>query len=263
MAVQKKIKKIALLVSLILSSALPVYAQTQQMTGTTVVNSTQQTSNPNSQRFLSRGEAVHQTVQTFDLRKKNADFINDCLNHLDECFFAFTAATRYYQVSLNPLKLYPDVSSVYAYADDINLATMLGLVHGNVDEKNSPFYPRAYMTRIQALKVVLGAAKMMDWREKFELVRDLGNEDSLRAQTTIFKDVDAQKDDTWWYPRYVNFALDSGVIDAGEYFRPDEPITAAEYQYLLQKTLKESVTNHAAKNSKTQPSGNSSRQAVY
>ena len=263
MAVQKKIKKIALLVSLILSSALPVYAQTQQMTGATVVNSTQQTSNPNSQRFLSRGEAVHQTVQTFDLRKKNADFINDCLNHLDECFFVFTAATRYYQVSLNPLKLYPDVSSVYAYADDINLATMLGLVHGNVDEKNSPFYPRAYMTRIQALKVVLGAAKMMDWREKFELVRDLGNEDSLRAQTTIFKDVDAQKDDTWWYPRYVNFALDSGVIDAGEYFRPDEPITAAEYQYLLQKTLKESVTNHAAKNSKTQPSGNSSRQAVY
>ena len=134
--------------------------------------------------------------------------------------------TRYDQISLSgPMQLYPDVPEAYMYADDINLATMLGLVHGNIEVKKSPFNPRAYMSRIHALKVILGAAGLIDWREKFELVRDLGNEDALRTQTSPFSDVTAMRDDSWWYPRYVNFALDSGIVDAGQYFRPDEPIT--------------------------------------
>lgn len=211
--------------------------------------------------YVSRGLAVHQVVETFNLKQKNAAFIADCLLHLDECFFVFTAMSRYDDVSLEPLRLYPDVPDAYSYAADINLATMLGLVHGNIDLKGSPFYPRSYMTRIQALKVVLGSAGMMDWREKFELIRDLGNEDALRNQTSEFADVNALRDDTWWYPRYVNFALDTGVVDAGEYFRPDEPITEQEYNDMLQRALKESAT-YNAKNSKNQARGNSSQQTV-
>ena len=197
------------------------------------------------QTFLTRGEAMHHVVETFGLRDKNAKFIGNCLLHLDECFFVFTAMTRYDQVSLEPLRLYPDVPEAYLYSSDVNLATMLGLVHGNIDEKGSPFYPRAYMTRIHALKVVLGAAELMDWREKFELVRDLGNEDALRNETSLFGDVNALRDDSWWYPRYVNFALDAGIIDAAAEFKPNEPITALEYNDMLQRALKKSVEIHA------------------
>ncbi len=120
------------------------------------------------------------------------------------------------------------------------------------------------MTRIQALKVVLGAADLMDWREKFELIRDLGNEDALRDQISPFADVNALRDDSWWYPRYVNFALDTGIIDAGEYFRPDEPITEQEYNGMLQRALIKSATfhSHTAKDPQNQPPGNSSQQTA-
>ncbi len=247
MAVLKKIKIYLLLTTLSLGSIPLTYAESSANTGL----------------FITRGEAVHDIVDTFDLKTKNAQFIKQCLDHLDECFFVFTAMTRYYQVSLDPMQLYPDVTYAYRYASDINIATMLGLVHGNIDEKNSPFYPRSYMTRIQALKVILGAADLMDWREKFELVRDLGNEDALRNQTSPFKDVSALPNDTWWYPRYVNFALDVGIIDAGQYFRPDEAITNAEFRDMLTRALKESETFHAATNPQAQPSADSSQQALH
>ncbi|MFO0780898.1 MAG: S-layer homology domain-containing protein [Candidatus Gracilibacteria bacterium] len=214
-----------------------------------------------SNKYLTRGEAVHEAVEALDLQKKNAVFIADCLAHLDECFFVFTAMTRFDGVTLDPLRLYPDVSPAYAYSEDIHLATMLGLVHGNIDVKGSPFSPRAYMSRIQALKVILGAASLMEWREKFELIRDLGNEDALRDQTSSFADVNGLREESWWYPRYVNFALDIGVVDAGEYFRPDEPVTRDEYEAMLQKALKKSSSYHVQR-PQDQSRRNSSQQAV-
>lgn len=222
-----------------------------------------------SKTFVTRGEAIHELVDTFDLRHKEATFIGDCILHLDECFFVFSSMTRYDQLSLTPLQLYPDVPPAYKYADDINLATMLSLVHGNIEMEKSPFYPRVYMTRIHALKVILGAGDLLQWREKFELVRDLGNEDVLRSQTTVFSDVNALGDDTWWYPRYVNFALDTGIVDPGKKFRPDEPITADEYQTMLQRALKKSETylngQDTQQTQQTQQTGqrtDSSQQAV-
>ena len=256
MAMMKKIKISALLLSLAFSSTPLANAESLFKTG----SPSSMTSS--GQTYITRGEAVHKMVQTFDLADKNATFITDCMAHLDECFFVFTAMTRFDGVTLDPLRLYPDVSPAYSYEKDIHLATMLGLVHGNIDIKGSPFYPRAYLTRIQALKILLGAGDLMAWREKFELVRDLGNEDALRNQTSLFKDVNALREDSWWYPRYVNFALDKGVIDAGEYFRPDEPITVAEYDNMLQRALIESKISHADQNSQTQSPGNSIQQAV-
>lgn len=248
MAVMKKTQTTILFLALSLSIIQVSYAQNITKDPVTT--------------FISRGQAVHEVVDTFDLRQKNTKFIGDCMSHLDECFFVFTTMSRYDQVSLEPLRLYPDVPQPYFYYNDINLATMLGLVHGNIELKGSPFYPRAYLSRIHALKIVLGAAGLMDWREKFELVRDLGSEDALRGETSLFADVNAIGDETWWYPRYVNFALDDGIIDAGKYFRPDEPITVAEYRDMLHRALIKSQQLHDQGSSKNQSSGNSSQQAV-
>jgi len=252
MAAMKKIQTTLLFLALTLSIVPTSFAESFQ---------TQEASIPLT-TFISRGQAVHEVVDTFDLKQKNAKFIGDCLQHLDECFFVFTTMSRYDQMSLDPMRLYPDVPEAYMYSNDINVATMLGLVHGNIEVKGSPFHPRAYLSRIHALKVVLGAAGLMDWREKFELVRDLGDEDTLRNEKSSFADVNALRDDSWWYPRYVNFALDDGIIDAGEYFRPDEPITVGEYRDMLQRALVKSQQLNGQTGSKNQPSGNSSQQTV-
>lgn len=248
----KKLKNFISLATLVLSlMPFSVLAQTAE-------------ESQNFGSFVPRGLAIHELVQTFALREKNADFIGKCMENLNDCFFTFAAMTRFNGMQLEPLRLYPDVSEAYSYAGDIHLATMLGLVHGNIEIKGSPFYPRAYMTRIQALKVVLGAAELMDWREKFELVRDLGNEDDLRYQKTPFSDVTGLREDSWWYPRYVNFAVDFGLVDrpvdAGpsetKTFHPDEPITEREYNDMLARTLKRSLKKSSAlsvQNANTSP----------
>ncbi|MFA5830186.1 MAG: S-layer homology domain-containing protein [Candidatus Gracilibacteria bacterium] len=197
----------------------------------------QTTQAASTQNYLSRGEIVSRTVQAFDLRNKQKSFIQSCLTHLDQCFFAFTGMSRF-SIKLEPdLVLYPDVSVAYSYYDDVNLATMLGIVHGYIDEKESPFYPRSFMTRMEALKVILGASKLLDWKERFELVASLGGEENLEQQMTSFADVKGTGDH-WWYPRYVNLALEKGIIDQDKSFRPNEYITEGEFQNMLDKAQK-------------------------
>ncbi len=192
--------------------------------------------------YLTRGEVVSGIVQAFDLKNREKKYFEDCLSHIQECFFVFSGLSRFQNMQFMPLVLYPDVSVAYRYYEDINLATMLGLVHGYIDEKESPFHPRALMSRIEALKVVLGAAHLMDWKERFELIAALGNEDLLKQQKTPFNDVSAENAVTWWYPRYVNFALDEGIVDHGRVFRPDEFITAAELREMFDRAQNRAKT---------------------
>ncbi len=174
-----------------------------------------------SYEYISRGEAVSKIVQTFELQNREKHFLNDCFLHLEDCFFVFGAMSHFDTISFQPLVLYPDVAAGYRFYDDIVIATMLGLVHGYLDEKNSPFHPRALLTRIHALKIILGAARLLPWKEKFEIA--------------------TQTDDyTWWYPRYINFARESGFFDPriDNMFRPDEPITEEEFENFIQRALK-------------------------
>lgn len=187
-----------------------------------------------SAHFLSRGEVVAQVTETFDLKNKHKDFIEACFVNLDDCFFVFSAMTDFDAIQFHPIILYPDVSVAYRYYDDITIATMLGLVHGYLDEDQSPFHPRALMSRIEALKVVLGARGFLDWKERFEMMATLG-EDGLRSQKTIFNDVSAENPAHWWYPRYVNFAFERGIIKSTMYFRPDEFITDAELNEMIDR----------------------------
>lgn len=172
-----------------------------------------------SLQYISRGAAVSKIVQAFDLQSREKSFLNDCFLHLEDCFFVFGAMSHFDAISFQPLVIYPDVTSGYRFYDEIIIATMLGLVHGHLEEKNSPFHPRAAMTRIHAMKVILGAAKLLPWKERFEIA----------VQTNDY---------TWWYPRYVNFARESGFIEEEKAFQPDEPITEKEFENLLQHALK-------------------------
>ncbi len=184
-----------------------------------------------SAQYVSRGEAVSRVVQAFDLQNKEKPFLNDCFLHLEDCFFVFGAMSHFDAIRFQPLVIYPDVVAGYRFYDEIITATMLGLVHGHLEEKNSPFHPRAAMTRIHALKVILGAAKLLPWKEKFEIAAQMGNENAFWKQKTAFED------HTWWYPRYMNFARESGFTENEKSFRPDEPITEEEFENFLQKAI--------------------------
>ncbi len=181
-------------------------------------------------KLMTRGEAVNRIVEAFSLKTAKAAYLADCLAHADECFFVFSAMSDFDGISFEPLRLYPDVNENFRYYEAINTASMLGLVHGYLNEEDTPFKPEAAITRIQALKVLLASADLMQWKEQFELTGE--------TPDLPFNDVDLENPSTWWYPRYLDFALKAGIIGADETFRPDEPVTLGELAEMVDNALR-------------------------
>lgn len=189
-------------------------------------------------KYVTRGELIHEVIDKLNLKATKADFLADCLQHKEFCLFNFTAMSLYNGITLDPnLILYPDVSPDTKYYDDINIGTMLGLVTGMVDTKDSPFMPESPITRIQSLKIILGAIDAVKPLYKFELIKQLGGYDKLVSQASRFKDVDPRVSYMWWYPRYTNFAVANGIIKANKIFRPDDNISVGELDSMLKNTL--------------------------
>ena len=184
----------------------------------------------NVDNLVTRGEAVHEVVTAFDLANKQKNFIKDCLFHLDECFFAFSARSDYDEIRFQPLILYPDVFPAYKYYKDINLASMLGVVQGYLDFKKTPFKPEDPVSRVQALKILLVAANLVPWKEQFEL-----SQAEMTTKLVAAADI-TRNEDKWWYARYLNFALDSGIITEEELGLPDEQINRSKLQDMIEKT---------------------------
>lgn len=183
---------------------------------------------------LTRGEAVQRVVDFFDLEVSHAKLLKSCFLVPDECFFAFTAMSDFDGISFDPLTLYPDVKSGNKYADAINTATILGIVRGHINIDQTPFYPNHYLTRIQALKVILGATEQLPWKEKFEMEDDYWNKQSLDKKYWV-ADIDPNSEDQWWYGRYAAFALDAGIIQDQKYLRPNDAITGEELTELMER----------------------------
>ena len=118
---------------------------------------------------LSRGKAIEMMVDYFDLEAQNQSFLHDCKLDPGTCLFAFSARTNFDDFRLDPLILYPDVYPAYRYYEAINVASMLDLASGYYMEADSPFRPEQPITKVETLKLVMGASGLMDWKEKFEL----------------------------------------------------------------------------------------------
>lgn len=178
-----------------------------------------------------RGEAVSMIMESFDVRRKNSNFVNLCLLHVHDCFFTFAAQSDFDEIMFAPLRLYPDVNEKVRYYDSINLASMMGLVHGYISEDSTPFKPEVVITRIQALKIIFGAAEALKWKEKFELA-----EEDLLPVSFVYENTftDVQNEDSmWWYHRYLRFALESSILEPSANFRPDEPVTMSELNAMI------------------------------
>lgn len=187
--------------------------------------------------ILPRGKFLAEVLEIFDLKNRQAQYLESCRNNPDFCFFVFSAQSRFNDIRFSPnIILYPDVYPAHPYYDAIVTGTMLGLLEGYTGEPESPFRPDQPITRIEALKVILGAAKLLDWKDRSELKNELGGEPFLQAQATPFRDVDARISHMWWYPRYVNFAYLTNIIPDKNLFHPDDLVTYQEFLQMVQRT---------------------------
>ncbi len=177
---------------------------------------------------INRGEVVYNVVHSFDLDKKQKKFIGMCMSSLPECFFAFSARSDFDGIMFAPLILYPDVFPAHPYYSEINIASMVGIVQGFLNFDKTPFLPQEPATIIQAIKIVLGGADLMSWKEKFEL-----SEEEKKPKLALLSSIGDEK---WWYARYLDFALDAGIISEQDYSMPDEAITGEHLRTIITNT---------------------------
>lgn len=187
---------------------------------------------------VTRGELVKIVIDSFDLRLREAGFLDSCYSHKEFCLFNFIAMSSFDDIVLETeMTLYPDVPPEHPYSDYINDATVLGLVNGYLNVENSPFMPDNPVSRIQALKVILGAADLVPNKYEFELANKLGGYAELLSQFSFFADIDAKISSMWWMPRYVNFAVENGIVEDADHFFPHDEITLHELNDWIMRTL--------------------------
>jgi len=188
--------------------------------------------------FVKRGDVVNRVVSEFGIKDSRKDYIENCYDYREFCFFLFSGQTSFNGFTLEPdIILYPDIPKTSPYYESVTIATMLGLVSGYADEPSTPFKPDDYITRIQALRIILAANQLVKPLYKFELVQILGSIDKISAQYSYFDDVDPSIPSMWWYPRFTNFAFENGIVAVVKNFRPDEFITQSELDSMLQNTI--------------------------
>lgn len=223
---------------------------------------------------VTRGEIMVYMVEEFDLDESYVDLIELCYENFEDCMSIFLIYSNFDDVILDteggPLggsggtdlfgfinqkllgrskaaslfdfgttQLFPDVDPRNPYSYAINVGTIISVVHGYYSEETSPFKPYSIIRRVEAVKVILGSVGLMDWLYYDELEALLGGEEGIEAQQTPFADVTPTRDYMWWYPRYLELGCEVDMYDCvpGSNFRPDEYVTEAEIQDMIDRLL--------------------------
>ncbi len=245
-----KIKNIIQTIVVLLTVLFPVYAAQAQV-------------------MLNRGEAVDQIVKYFELETRRGDYLQSCDIELEFCLFDFLARTDFVEYRMEPLILFPDVYPAHPAYQSINLATKLGLISGYYAETNSPFKPQNGITKVEALKIVMGAADLISWREKFEMSQEwLGLENSYNQLAASSESMQlvanlATSLDEWWKARYIVAGAEKQIISTSGSFNPDQGITAQELQIMLENTNVYLANNGETDSAQVNLSGDSKLQAKH
>ncbi len=135
---------------------------------------------------------------TCEFRPENpitrAEFLKIALRSFGQ---AYTSEDAVYET-------FPDVENGTWVANAVGRAMFLGLVDGN----DGMFYPNAYITRGEAMKILINTA-------------EIAVDDNI-VTSSSFSDVSG------WAAKYVEAARDLDIISANELFRPMDSITRAE-----------------------------------
>ncbi len=176
---------------------------------------------------LSRGEATDMVVKFYDLEKKNESFLTECRADLDSCMFTFATRTNFSEYRTSPLILYPDVYPAYRFYHSINLASQLDLARGYYQEEQSPFRPEQPISRVEALKLAMGASGMLDWKDQFEI--------STEQSSWLKFNFDG---DRWWYGRYLVSAVQNGFLNEITKEQAEGQISKEEFLKIMESANK-------------------------
>ncbi len=246
-----KIKRNITCLILALSLLLPMTAFGETVPAPTEIDTISQSPQTND-RPIGRGEAVAKMVKTLGLEERNKDFLDLCFNVPDECFFAFGAQSDFDGISFDPLVLYPDVPAANRFSREINVATALGLVKG-YPENNTPFKPQGNLLRIHALKIVLEAQGLVQWKEYFELE---GDEKERFAKYKDLEDAPEAFKQVWWMVRYICFAINYGIhldeigVNFNNFEGMLDPISVQEFDHMLDQSIQIYEKNKKADSSR-------------
>lgn len=193
---------------------------------------------------VSRGEILFRMNQEFALEAIHKDFLQSCASNIEDCLSIFLNVTKFGNPiladTIERLQLYPDVPTSHRFAFFINMGTVLSIVQGYYEEAGSPFRPDQIITRMEALRVLLGTVDLIEWVYYPEFETLIGGEQAVLAQKTPFNDVEAGLGQ-WWYPRYILKACEVKIIDcegSNLQLRPNDFITEAELEDMLQRLRK-------------------------
>jgi len=188
--------------------------------------------------YITRGDFIKNVIERFDINNTRKSYIDSCYSYREFCFYIFTSQSTFDGITLEPeLVLYPDILPDSEYYESVNLGTMLGVISGFPGEEGNPFGPEKFITRIQALKVVLAINQLVAPIYKFELINKLGSVDLVENQVSAYDDINPKIGHMWWYVRFANFAKDNLLLGEEARFRPDDYITKGEFNELLVNTL--------------------------
>jgi hypothetical protein len=176
-----------------------------------------------SDSHLSRGQVADTVVNYFEIKANNQLFLENCQLDYETCLFTFSTRTNFDDFRLEPLILYPDVYPAYRYYDSINLLSLVDVVSGYYLENQSPFRPEQSITKVEALKLVMGASGIMTWKEKFEI--------SLEENSWLKLDLGGDK---WWYDRYLATAVEKGFLEGVSEIEAEQGISEAELLHIME-----------------------------
>lgn len=187
--------------------------------------------------IATRAEVTDAVISKLGIRSLKSQKLTNCAKNLETCLNIFKINSNFEDkvISSQELVLYPDVPTSHPYSNSINLATLDGTVTGYYGTPDSPFKPDQATTVVEAYAIGLRALGIVPNLYKDELAAQLGGESQLKNQNSLCKDVDLSDDAQWWYPRYLNAAVQLGIITDTENCNPEQFITEPELDEFFTK----------------------------
>jgi len=189
--------------------------------------------------IVSRAEAVTAVINKFKITKLKFDKLNRCEKNIAQCLLIFKNQSKFNKITtdLKYRQLFPDVPKKYKFSKAINTGVLDGIVTGYYGDKNSPFKPDRAITRVEAIAMALRGIDMVPNLYYDELSAILGGKEKIKSQKSKCSDVNPKINSQWWYSRYLNKAIEIGIIDKGK-CRPEQFLSEQELVEILNKLEK-------------------------
>ena len=183
------------------------------------INPDEKTTKPRVIDGITRGEFLAAVVEDLELKILHKNVLT-------------TASIR------RATKKFDDVKSENTNYQNIAIAANIGLTDGITQMKNKNLDPQNYITKAEAVRVMLIALEEIKPQTCSDIISEAGSIRKLQNSETPFADIAPGKIDKCWYPKIINRACEIGIIDCkkGTNFKPKSFLTKIGFTDLLNRS---------------------------